>query len=673
MALCVGDGLLVRGRGQPPVLWENVAGELQAWFPASATTWGGFDANRYLAGRGLLWEGKLSGDVQAPRHDVLYAIASTFLAPFRAYLLERLSQGLPRREATVAAAVLLGQRDTAGKVLRQPFTQLGLAHLFAVSGLHVGIILAIVLLVLRPVAPGPIARILGVFLFLVVYVLLTGMPSSVLRAAGLALLLTIAPAVGRRYDTLHALGVLFWVSCQLTPWCVMDTGTRLSYLAVAGIVILHRLAGPLLPSRPAVLRWFMAGLLVTIGAQWFTLPEIAASFGWIHPLAPLANLVAVPLFTLAVWLVVCGLACGPLLSAVADSLLAMGWLTLRLLEAGAAWLAANLPPGMGVPPFGPWRLSMFLGFSGALVVWLRAVAQSRVAGRHRGRWPIRSAGIFLVVGLVCLLPAGRVLAPGLVTAVQFDVGQGDCALLCLPDGWTVLIDTGVAWSGGSAWERSVWPWLRRQGLHRLDAVVLTHGHDDHDGAATAVANELEIGRWWIGGAAQPAARGEVVERPWQGDLLHSCGVWQLICLYPPAELAEELAENDRSLVLALLHGEEIIVLWSGDLELAGEAIMLAHPLPIAHNSTVVWKAGHHGSATSGGRALLDWVKPALVVVSCGVANHHGHPSHGPYVVRNDSVPMLRTDLDGSVLLQWDHHAALTWRTARGRHGVIAPR
>ncbi len=74
----------------------------------------------------------------------------------------------------------------------------------------------------------------------------------------------------------------------------------------------------------------------------------------------------------------------------------------------------------------------------------------------------------------------------------------------------------------------------------------------------------------------------------------------------------------------------------------------------------VWKAGHHGSNTSGSRELLDLLDPELILISCGVGNGYKHPSHGPYVVRGDTLTIARTDLQGTISLEWDLGGSLTW-------------
>jgi competence protein ComEC len=674
----VGDGIYLKGRGEVPQLWSVVVGRLTAWLPASAGTAGGFDNKRYLAGRNLLWEGRLQALTGGERltmvarltaGDPLAELVSPSVAKVRAMLLSIVDANLPPREAGLIASVLLGQRDALSNQTRQPFARLGLAHLFAVSGLHVGIILAILGALTRPLAPSPWFRLCFLIGILPLYVVLTGMSSSVLRASCLAGLVLMATVCGRRCDPLYALGLLFWLNCQVAPWTVLDTGCRLSYLAAVGIVGVHQLCGCQLPRRPAWRRWLLAGLSVTLSAQWFTLPEIVASFGWVNPLAPLANLVAVPVFTMAVWLAVLGLILFPWWAWPAESLFALSWLLLRCLAAGAETLAQILPV-IGAPPWSPWRLATYLALSGMLLRQLARGSRSARSGRY---WRLGRC-LVLVGALVGLLPLGRSTLSGRMTAWQFDVGQGDCALLVFPDRNAVLIDTGLAWPGGSALARSVLPLLEREGIRRLGTVVLTHDHDDHTGGLDALISRLSVDFCWLGGSTAehelPGLAGVKTFAPRRGDILYQCGVWSLHCLHPPGQDSSVRLENDRSLVLVLRRGQAAVALWSGDLERAGEQALLASSRDRLDSGLQVWKAGHHGSDTSGSASFLGWIRPRLIVASCGVENRHGHPSHGPYVVAGDTIPLLRTDLDGSVRLQWRDDGTLYWHTVRGKHGRI---
>jgi beta-lactamase superfamily II metal-dependent hydrolase len=181
---------------------------------------------------------------------------------------------------------------------------------------------------------------------------------------------------------------------------------------------------------------------------------------------------------------------------------------------------------------------------------------------------------------------------------------------------------------------------------------------------------LPVARWYAAGGARecPALTGRPILALRAGQVVHRCLGWSLRCL----QAAEgEVSENDHSPVLALCRGPDVLGLWTGDLEAAGEEALLARR-PASARRLQVWKAGHHGSGTSGCPGFLDWARPRLVLISCGTENRHRHPSHGPYVCAGDTMKLLRTDLDGSILLAWDGRGRLSWHTARGRDGRLPP-
>jgi len=662
-----GQGVMVGSKGQPPLPGALVAGSLELVPPSSAPLPGAFDYRLFLAGRGISWRGRFSEWKTTPGPDPVSRLGRKVLAPIRKGLVARINRYLPEAEAGMAAAVLLGIRNPDSRRAGRPFSDLGLAHLFAVSGLHVGILLGIILLPGKLAGFSPWLRLCPILLFLPTYVLLTGMPGSVVRAASLGFLALLAGSLGMRGQPLRLIGLLFWAGTIWDPVQNLDTGLKLSYLASGGILAVSSLTNGLSFSSHRFPGLVFSGLAVSAAAQWFTLPLVAGSFGRVSMLSPLANLVAVPLFALAVWCVVLSLALGEFWIGGAQAAASLSWIMFRSM-AGLAGLVSRASAGypLGLPAPGVGRLVIWVALSTAALLILHL---------HRnGKMPGRGALVVILaimgLGLSVFGPlAWNLRSPDRVTAWQFAVGQGDCGLLIFPDGWSLLIDTGGKYGfGGKVKDgplsRTVLPFLKRNGLTRVDAVVLTHGHRDHTGGVAALASGIQVDRWYVSGRAGRSLAGSVdttrILRPLAGSILHRWREWEIAVVYPPGPLPWDWSENNHSLVVVLRRAGHDVAVWSGDLEIQGEHRMLASG--IAPSDVQVWKAGHHGSDTSASGELLDRFNPSLILLSCGVGNGYGHPNHGPYIVGGDTLDIARTDLQGSIQLVWDQDGALHWRT-----------
>jgi competence protein ComEC len=284
-----------------------------------------------------------------------------------------------------------------------------------------------------------------------------------------------------------------------------------------------------------------------------------------------------------------------------------------------------------------------------LLVWVFLVSRRWVAAMV--------AGVFVWIAISPPTLA-RTFGDGRLHLTVIDVGQGDAMLMTLPNGRTVLVDSGGVSIRGDfdIGDRVIGPALRARGVGRLDYLAITHGDPDHIGGAASLVRDFSPGEVWDGvfvNNHEPtrtlkavAARRRAAWRSLQkGDRLNLGGV-ELRVHHPPLpDWERQQVRNDDSLVIELRYGQ-VSMLLTGDIgrDVERALIPTLDLLPI-----VVLKSPHHGSGTSSSDELISAIKPRVVVISCGRANPYGHPL--PSVLaryRSVGAEVYRTDRDGQI-------------------------
>ncbi len=637
----------------------------------------GFDLRNWLKSQGI----DRAIDVEHPDAVVWRGADATLahrLARWR-YGLRRnceqlLADHLSPAVQGVGTSLLLGIRSGITTEVRDAFINSGTMHLLAISGLHVGILAGLVVVLCRLLGFSTGGMALIVVITLCSYSIITDLRPPVVRSALFGCLLVAAMPGARPTNSFNLLAGAALLMLLWNPADLFDLGAQLSFLAVTAILwsthLLARrrrnrtpdpLASAATPARERF-DWLRDKLLqgyAVTGAIWlFTLPLTLAWFHLFSPVGFLINVVLVPFS-------------GPLLASgfatLAVGLLAppLAWLPaavydgcLRLLLA-IVHLAAETPFGHVSAP-GPdgWQLSLFYSLLAAAILLPRA------------RWRLR-AWQGLATAVAVMLGWAVIPHSSADLVVTFlDVGHGGAVLFQFPGGETALFDAG-SFGRGDAAEATIHRALEARRVAGLNALFLSHADSDHYNAAPGLLRRIPIAAVYISQAfpdpAQPGVM-EVCEATCRagvplrltqaGDSLQLSAGCRLEVLHPAATFRDRF-DNAHSIVLrATYAGRTVLV--TGDVEKAGvRALMESHP----PGRVDVFQAPHHGGRLSNTADLARWAVP-YNVVAC---NRDDSIRSRLFEVYPDADRILTSASDGTVtatIRQSGRVDLVTSRTAR---------
>jgi competence protein ComEC len=511
-----------------------------------------------------------------------------------------------------------------------------------------------------------------------IYAEFAGAGGSTLRAAWMATITLLARAFGRRSDAARAFAISIGVMALDDPLVAHDLSFALSAAATGGLLAF---AGPMSHvlvgvdardgarsrrghSWPVRLATRLSQAVATTVAASAPCVPIVARFAPTVPLGGVfANLIAVPIgecAALPLCLIHAALGAWPAAERGCTLVASGSLVVVRAIARGASIpaLTANIPQPTS------WQLAAI------------AVALAILLLRHPWRRMILFCAAAAMLGLE--LWARRAGAPrGVLRATFLDVGQGDAAIIDLPDGEALVIDGGgLVGSPIDIGLRVLAPELRARRRSRIAVAALTHPHPDHFGGFATGLTGLKVDAFWdtgqgeyegIGGAyatllASMRERGVPIWRP---DRL--CGTWEIggariAVLAPCPSFSSDRGPNDNSLVLRVSFGKRSLLL-VGDSEGEEEGTLLATVR--SQLRADVLKVGHHGSRTSSSSSFLSAVAPKEAIVSVGCRNRFGHPSRTTLdALSAVGARLWRTDRDGAIVVTTDGESLEVRRSGR---------
>ena len=536
-------------------------------------------------------------------------------------------------ERGLLLALSTGDRSAIRARDWERFQHLGLNHLVVISGLHVGLVAGIGFFL-----GGFVSRTgahIGAVVLALSYAAVAGFALPTVRALAMLASVQLVSLCGRQLSPLRSLSLALLVVAVLQPLASHSAGFWLSFGAVALIFYLHAQWPGLRPWQFALLMQVSLSLIMGLAASYW--------FGGVGWLAPLANLIAIPIVSM--WIVpLCLLA----------SLLA----GLHEPAAVSLWsLAAQPLHGMMALEqwWGDGHSAPWLVFQPELMTLLGILVAVLLLLAHRAV-PMKWMSILL---LLPLLHNGRELEPR--TALEIwvlDVGQG-LSLLIRTDEGAMVYDTGAGDPEGPNMASAVLlPLLRQLRIDALDLLVVSHGDLDHAAGAKTLRKALSIAHSYAGDSDEVG--GLPAQRCRAGQVLR-LGSLQIQVLWPPAEVSK-LRSNNLSCVLSVRY-QDFRLLLPGDIESRVEYALLRQDRQALAADVLL--APHHGSQTSSSGAFLTAVRPELAIMSRGYQNRFGHP-HSSVLerYRRCGITVADTARDGAALIRVDRSGEYTvqyWR------------
>lgn len=571
---------------------------------------------------------------------------------FQNIVLTNVNKLFDKDEASLAKALLLGYKDDLTPEDKQRFARAGLSHIMAVSGLHVGFIVApfwLLIPLLWGSKKGKWIGLIFLTILLICYAGLTGFSASVSRASLMAWLLTYGRLFHKVRNSINLTAIAAIILLLIDPDQLFDPGFQLSFTAVFIILLVMPEAKRLIP-RKYHFGWIgglVTVILVSIVVQLGLFPILITYFGEFSVVGPISNALVIPLMTIVVpfglVLVLIGSVIPKILVLPIDYML-------RWIQSVASFTGGSTFSFVTLNEF-----SFALFF-----IWFFAILSIASLRVPKIRWKMVICLLLAFNGLIIeqIIHQTR---PKKLEVTFLDVGQGDAIHIKTPNDKHLLVDAGRWSPGGNSGEDIILPYLRENGIRNLNAIFLSHPHADHIGGVSEIISHIQVDTIYQSDVEYDSnlyqslkelteVKRIPISYPQAGDIIKVDQSIRIFVLGPERNVFQS-TPNNRSLAFKIVYGNTSI-LFSGDAEKEQEELLASRYGEFLKSD--IYKVGHHASNTSSTESFIRFIEPDVSIASLAFENRFRHPGmQAVFRLHEYSNEQHYTSLEGAVVYESD--------------------
>ncbi|HCC07899.1 MAG TPA: DNA internalization-related competence protein ComEC/Rec2 [Clostridiales bacterium] len=610
---------------------------------------GQFDENAYMKTRKIYY--KFYGDVVTYKKNP-YNL-DKFLNNTKQNAMNITNKLMPPKEAGLVNSMILGDKNSLDGDLKKLYSDVGISHIIAISGMHILVLCLIIYKVLSLLKVNKKVNAVISMLFLIFYALLTGGSPSAIRAVVMGCVMLFADVIGREKDNYSNISFAALVLIIYNPSVVHDIGFLLSFAAVSGIITTVPLLDKLYVC-PKVIKEILSS---SVAAIIWTTPIIAYYFYEIPTYSLIANILVVPLSSILLIVSIVGMLIGIVWVGLAKIIMLVVYYILVYNEMVSTYLV-NL--GYAKVVTGQPNIYVIILYYVLIILIVLYFSQDKEVKEKLKEYCVDVVfAITLIIMIIQIWPKS-------FNIEILDVGQGDSIVINTPKDKHVLIDGGgdinIEDAQGNTGKNIVDKYMKYSGIRKLDAVFVTHPDFDHIKGVIEIVDLMKVDKLilTIGKANETELQKELINKAKdkkipiyyfkQGDFM-TIDDLRITCIYPDLDVdTYAKGNNDYSLVLKVDYKEKSI-LFMGDISEENEKKIINK---YKNLDVDLIKVAHHGSKYATMNEFLERVRPEYAVISVG-RNNYGHPGIETLErLANHTVETYITKERGAVTVQYEN-------------------